>query len=75
MNIRHFLPSMSRWLLSVGPLMLAVGLQQPVHAADVDFSNSVAGRLKIRGHQVLDRIENRGLPVYAPLASRPAKTP
>ena len=39
MNIRYFLPSMSRWLLSVGSLLLAVGLQQPVHAADVDLSN------------------------------------
>lgn len=37
MNIRHFLPSMSRRLFSVGPLLLAVGLQ-PVHGADVDLS-------------------------------------
>ncbi len=29
---------MSRWLFSVGPLMLAVGQQQPVHAADVDLA-------------------------------------
>ena len=43
MNLRHFLPSMSRWLVSVGPLMLApfllaVGLQQPAHGSDVDLA-------------------------------------
>ena len=34
MNIRHLVPSVSRWLLSMGSLMLAAGLQPPVHAAD-----------------------------------------
>src|SRR6187431_482384 len=34
MNIRHLVPSLSRWLLSMGSLMLAAGLQPPVHAAD-----------------------------------------
>ena len=38
MNIRHPLPSISRWLLSIGPLMLAAGLPQPAHASDVDLS-------------------------------------
>ena len=38
MNIRHLLPSMNPWLLAMGPLMLAAGLQPPVHAADVDLS-------------------------------------
>ena len=38
MNLRHLLPSLSRWLLSMGPVMLAAGLQQPVHASGVDFS-------------------------------------
>ena len=27
MNVRHLVPSVSRWLLSVGSLMLAAGLQ------------------------------------------------
>ena len=34
MNVRHLVPSVSRWLLSM-TLMLAAGLQQPVHAADL----------------------------------------
>ena len=38
MNVRYLVPSMSRWLLSMGFLMLAAGLQQPVHAAGVDLS-------------------------------------
>src|SRR5262245_18364838 len=37
MNDRQFVPSLSRWLVSAGFLMLAVGLQ-PVHASDVDLS-------------------------------------
>jgi hypothetical protein len=37
MNIRYLVPSVSRWLLSVGSLMLAAGLQ-PVHASGADFS-------------------------------------
>lgn len=39
MNSRHLLLSTSRWLLSVGPLLLAVGLQQPAQGSDVYFSN------------------------------------
>jgi len=38
MNVRRLVPTMSRWLLTVGSLMLAAGLQQPVHAAGVDLS-------------------------------------
>src|SRR5262245_62991040 len=38
MNVRHLAPSVSRRLLSLGSLMLAAGLQQPVHASDVDLS-------------------------------------
>src|SRR5579871_386282 len=38
MNVRHLVPSVSRWLLSMASLMLAAGLQQPVHAASVDLS-------------------------------------
>src|SRR5690348_1919443 len=38
MNVRRLVPSMSRWLLTMGSLMLAAGLQQPVHAVDVDLS-------------------------------------
>ncbi len=38
MNVRHLVPSVSRRLLSMGSLMLAAGLQQPVHASDVDLS-------------------------------------
>jgi hypothetical protein len=38
MNIRRLVPSVSRWLLSMGSLMLAAGLQQPVHASGVDLS-------------------------------------
>jgi hypothetical protein len=37
MNVRHLVPSVSRRLLSLGSLMLAAGLQQPVHASDVDL--------------------------------------
>src|SRR6202012_3755960 len=38
MNVRYLVPSVSRWLLSMGSLMLAAGLQQPVHASSVDLS-------------------------------------
>src|SRR5258708_21946206 len=38
MNVRHLVPSVSRWLLSMVSLMLAAGLQQPVHASGVDLS-------------------------------------
>ena len=38
MNVRHLVPSVSGWLLSMGCLMLAAGLQQPVHASGVDLS-------------------------------------
>jgi hypothetical protein len=38
MNVRHLLPSVSRRLLSMGCLMLAAGLQPPVHASDADLS-------------------------------------
>ncbi len=38
MNVRHLVPSVSRKLLSMGCLMLAAGLQQPVHAAGLDLS-------------------------------------
>jgi hypothetical protein len=38
MNVRHLVPSVSRRLLAVGSLMLAAGLQQPVHASGVDLS-------------------------------------
>jgi len=38
MNIRHIVSSVSRRLLSMGCLMLVASLQQPLHAAGVDFS-------------------------------------
>jgi len=38
MNIRYLVPSVSRWLLSMGCLMLAAGLQPPVHASSADLS-------------------------------------
>src|SRR5271154_2263747 len=38
MNVRHLVPSVSLRLLSMGSLMLAAGLQQPVHASDPDLS-------------------------------------
>src|SRR5881394_459325 len=38
MNVRHLVPSVSRRLLAIGSLMLAAGLQQPVHASGVDLS-------------------------------------
>jgi len=38
MNVQRFVPSVSRWLLTMGALMLAASLQQPVHAAGVDLS-------------------------------------
>src|SRR5207302_675808 len=38
MNVRQFVPSLSRRVLSTGFLMLAAGLQQPVHASGVDLS-------------------------------------
>ena len=38
MNVRHLVPSWSLRLLSMGAIMLAAGLQQPVHASDVDLS-------------------------------------
>jgi len=37
MNI-HLVPSMTRRLLAIGSLMLAAGLQQPIHASGVDLS-------------------------------------
>ena len=38
MNVRHVVPSVSRRRLVIGSLMLAAGLQQPVHASGVDVS-------------------------------------
>src|SRR5438045_5772591 len=38
MIVRHLVPFVSRRLLAMGSLMLAAGLQQPVHASGVDFS-------------------------------------
>ncbi|HXD75466.1 MAG TPA: hypothetical protein VN628_17090 [Vicinamibacterales bacterium] len=38
MNVRHLVPSVSRRLLAIGSLVLAAGLQPPVHASGVDFS-------------------------------------
>src|SRR6202049_1874816 len=38
MNVRQLVPSLSRRVLSTGFLMLAAGLQQPVHASGVDLS-------------------------------------
>ena len=38
MNVHQFVPSLSRQFLSIGFLMLAAGLQQPVHASGVDLS-------------------------------------
>ena len=38
MKIRHLFPSRGRRLLSIGPLLLAAGLQQTLHASDVDLS-------------------------------------
>src|SRR5690349_2010681 len=38
MNVNHLVPSLSRRLLSMGSLVLAAFLQQPVHASDVDLS-------------------------------------
>src|SRR6516164_6676769 len=38
MNIRHLVPSATSRLLALGSLMLAAGLQHPVHASSVDFS-------------------------------------
>ncbi len=38
MNVRQFVPSVSRLHLHMGCLLLAAGLQQPVHAAGSDFS-------------------------------------
>ena len=38
MNVHHLAPSVSRRLLAMGFLMLAAGLQQPVHASGIDFS-------------------------------------
>src|SRR5579871_5622683 len=35
MNVRNFLPSLSRRLLAIGSLMLVAGLQQTVHASDL----------------------------------------
>jgi hypothetical protein len=36
MNIHQLVPSVSRRLLAMGALMLAAGLQQPIHASGVD---------------------------------------
>ena len=38
MSVRHVVPFVSCVLLGIGSLMLAVGLQPPVHAAGVDLS-------------------------------------
>src|SRR4029078_10039642 len=38
MNVRHLVPSVSRRLLAMGSLMLAAGLQQPVHASGLALS-------------------------------------
>jgi len=38
MNVHHLAPFVSPRLLAMGFLMLAAGLQQPVHASGVDFS-------------------------------------
>src|SRR5215472_4882159 len=38
MNVRYLVPSVSRRLLSMGALILAACLQQPVHASSVDLS-------------------------------------
>src|SRR4051812_30492165 len=38
MNVRHLVSSVNRRLLAIGSLMLAAGLQQPVHASGVDLS-------------------------------------
>ena len=38
MNVHHLVPSVSRRLLAMGSLLLAAGLQQPVHASGVDLS-------------------------------------
>jgi hypothetical protein len=38
MNERHVVPSVGRWLLITGSLVLAAGLQPPVHASGVDIS-------------------------------------
>jgi hypothetical protein len=35
MNIHHLVPSVSRWLLSMGSLILAIGLQQPASGEDL----------------------------------------
>ena len=37
MNVRHLVPSVSRRLLTMGSLVLAAGLQLPVHASDTDL--------------------------------------
>jgi hypothetical protein len=37
MNISHLVPPVTRRLLAMGSLMLAAGLQQPVHASSVDL--------------------------------------
>jgi len=38
MHVRHLVPSVSRRLLVLGSLLMAAGLQQPVHAAGADLS-------------------------------------
>ncbi len=38
MNVRHLVPSVSRWLVSMGCLMLAASLLQPVHASGADLT-------------------------------------
>src|SRR5665213_1537447 len=38
MNVHQLVSSVSRCLLSMGSLMLAAGLQPPVHASGVDLS-------------------------------------
>jgi hypothetical protein len=38
MNVRRLVPSVSPRLLPMGCLLLAAGVQQPVHASDADLS-------------------------------------
>jgi hypothetical protein len=45
MNFRQLVPSLSRRALATGFLMLAAGLQQPVHASGVDLS-AIDGRAR-----------------------------
>jgi hypothetical protein len=38
MNVRHLVPSVGRCVLAIGSVIVAAGLQPPVHAGGVDFS-------------------------------------